>query len=231
VLAALALVGAGLWVPGVAWGAPRADGGPGAPPHPGARHGVHAAAAPDFARAAPRRPAAPAAARPARPSPHTPPGQTRVGARTAPGPAHPHVAPATPGPAHPHGAPPAPGPAHLHGAPPAPPPAPARAILTLATLPPYYLPPPTGTPSAVPAQPPAGGTERAVPPERILEPMVEAGGPWKGPSLKAASGLTIPIAFGFAVGLFLVLQALIDRRDPKVARAPERSRDDTVGFG
>lgn len=61
--------------------------------------------------------------------------------------------------------------------------------------------------------------------------MVEAGGPWKGPSLKAASGLTIPIAFGFAVGLFLVLQALIDRRDPKVARAPERSRDDTVGFG
>jgi hypothetical protein len=108
-------------------------------------------------------------------------------------------------------------------------------VLTLATLPPYYLPPPVATPAAVPAGhpagAPAGGTERAVPPERIPEPMVEAGGPWKGPSLKAASGLTIPIAFGFAVGLFLVLQALIDRRDPKVAKAPERSRDDTVGFG
>ena len=43
------------------------------------------------------------------------------------------------------------------------------------------------------------------------------------------AGLLI-FATGLAVALFILLQSLIDRRDPKVSRAPERGDDDTVGF-
>jgi hypothetical protein len=60
--------------------------------------------------------------------------------------------------------------------------------------------------------------------------MVVAGGPWPGLSLKTATRLSVPIFFAAAVGLFLLLQALVDRRDPKVSRAPERGNDETVGF-
>lgn len=62
------------------------------------------------------------------------------------------------------------------------------------------------------------------------EPMVLAAGPWRGLSMQAATNLSIPILFGAAVALFALLQALIDRRDPKLSRAPERGEDDTVGF-
>jgi hypothetical protein len=60
--------------------------------------------------------------------------------------------------------------------------------------------------------------------------MIAAGGPWHGPSLKAATGLAVPIAIGGAVAAFILVQALIDRRDPKLSAAPQRGRDDTVGF-
>ena len=62
------------------------------------------------------------------------------------------------------------------------------------------------------------------------EPMVLANGGWKGLSLKAATNLKVPILFGLAVALFVLIQALIDRRDPKVSRAPERGDEETVGF-
>ncbi|MGH9055402.1 MAG: hypothetical protein ACRDYY_05985 [Acidimicrobiales bacterium] len=62
------------------------------------------------------------------------------------------------------------------------------------------------------------------------EPVVLAAGRWRGVSLQAATHLSVPIAFGAGVALFILLQALVDRRDPKVSRAPERGRDDTVGF-
>jgi hypothetical protein len=32
------------------------------------------------------------------------------------------------------------------------------------------------------------------------------------------------------VAVFLMVQALIDRRDPKLSQAPERGDDDTLGF-
>jgi hypothetical protein len=60
--------------------------------------------------------------------------------------------------------------------------------------------------------------------------MIVAGGGWQGVSLRAATDLTVPLAFGAIVGVFVLLQALIDRWDPKVSRAPERGDDDTVGF-
>jgi hypothetical protein len=60
--------------------------------------------------------------------------------------------------------------------------------------------------------------------------MIGTGGPWQGPSLRTAGGLLVPIIFGAAVAMFLIGQALIDRRDPKLSRAPRSGRDDTVGF-
>ncbi len=62
------------------------------------------------------------------------------------------------------------------------------------------------------------------------EPMELANGGWKGVSLRAATNLKVPILFGVLVALFVLVQALIDRRDPKLSRAPERNDDDTVGF-
>lgn len=111
------------------------------------------------------------------------------------------------------------------------------ALLTASVLPPYHLAlepglPPAAHPRAVTVPAAAAPPEAAaVAPDKFPEPMVQSGGSWKGPSLRTAGGLTIPIAVGLAVGMFLIGQALVDRRDPKMARAPERSRNDTVGFG
>lgn len=60
--------------------------------------------------------------------------------------------------------------------------------------------------------------------------MTMARGGWSGISLKAATHLEIPIAFALLVALFVLGQALIDRRDPKLSRAPERGDDDTAEF-
>jgi hypothetical protein len=49
--------------------------------------------------------------------------------------------------------------------------------------------------------------------------------------LRAATRHSIPIILEAVVALFLVLQAFVDRRDPKLARAPRRSDHDSVGFG
>ena len=81
------------------------------------------------------------------------------------------------------------------------------------------------TPAAA-ASPPAA----VVPSVLRDEPMILSSGGWQGVSLQAAVDLRVPILFGAAVLLFVLLQALVDRRDPKVSRAPERGDDDTVGF-
>jgi hypothetical protein len=57
-----------------------------------------------------------------------------------------------------------------------------------------------------------------------------ASAPWRGVSLKAATHLSVPVAFALAVAAFVVLQGIIDRRDPKVSGAPERGDDDAVPF-
>lgn len=54
---------------------------------------------------------------------------------------------------------------------------------------------------------------------------------WAGDSLKESGKLKLPIALMAATALFMLVQALIDRRDPKVSDAPERPTDDSVGFG
>jgi hypothetical protein len=61
-------------------------------------------------------------------------------------------------------------------------------------------------------------------------PLDFLGTGWAGESLQAATRLKVPIALLLAVGLFFLVQSLIDRRDPKVSRAPEHPRDDSVEF-
>jgi hypothetical protein len=87
-----------------------------------------------------------------------------------------------------------------------------------------------GAAQAEPGHPRSTGTTVPAAAGGLNEPMVVASGGWKGLSLKAATNLKIPIAFGVAVALFVLIQALIDRRDPKLSRAPERGDDDTVDF-
>ena len=61
-------------------------------------------------------------------------------------------------------------------------------------------------------------------------PLVAVGRGLTGLSLRAETRLRVPILFFLVVALFMAIQALIDRRDPKVVEAPEHSMDDSVGF-
>jgi hypothetical protein len=103
---------------------------------------------------------------------------------------------------------------------------PARNLVALPSNP---VGPPSGPP---PAKPAAGSSARHAGsgPNVFDEPLVLASGPWHGLSLTAATKLSIPIAFGALVALFLLVQALIDRRDPKLSQAPRHSDDETVSF-
>lgn len=86
---------------------------------------------------------------------------------------------------------------------------------------------------AVKAPPVRASVVRPAPetfPGAFGEPMVLARGAWQGLSLQAATDLKVPIGMLVGVALFLLGQALIDRRDPKVSGAPERGTDDTIGF-
>ena len=121
--------------------------------------------------------------------------------------------------------------------------APPPPIVATTTVPQVaFVAPATTMPTTVTPAPLPGAASPPPPPKRakptprpgasgeFTEPMVAADGGWHGLSLHAATNLKVPILFGLAVALFVLIQALIDRRDPKLSRAPERGDDDTVGF-
>jgi hypothetical protein len=60
--------------------------------------------------------------------------------------------------------------------------------------------------------------------------VVPGTGRWEGASLQAATSLSLPLALGGVVLVFVVVQWLIDRRDPKFVEAAARKEDDSVGF-
>jgi hypothetical protein len=60
--------------------------------------------------------------------------------------------------------------------------------------------------------------------------VVPGGGQWHGASLQADTSLSVPLALGGAVLVFIIVQWLIDRRDPKFVDAPARKDDDSIGF-
>ncbi len=130
-------------------------------------------------------------------------------------------------------------------------PAPSAGI-SLASLAPFRLRSPatlTRTSATVPAHqramvvaaaavaPGATVVPAALPPQVVAVPVIEPGvptvavaGPLGGVSLASASHLGIPIVFVLLVGVSLLMQGFVGRRDPKLAEAPARSDTDTVPF-
>lgn len=53
---------------------------------------------------------------------------------------------------------------------------------------------------------------------------------WKAFASHAAARLRLPVGFVLIAVVFVLVQALVDRRDPKVVAAPEHASDDSVGF-
>ncbi len=53
---------------------------------------------------------------------------------------------------------------------------------------------------------------------------------WPRLASQAAGRLRVPLAFIFLAVLFVLLQALVDRRDHKIIAAPEHADEDSVGF-
>lgn len=53
---------------------------------------------------------------------------------------------------------------------------------------------------------------------------------WSGGALNVGTILSVPLALGGLGVAFVVVQWLIDRRDPKFVDAPAREEDDSVGF-
>jgi hypothetical protein len=68
--------------------------------------------------------------------------------------------------------------------------------------------------------------------ERLVgsQPVIALGQGWAGGTLAADITITVPVALGGAALVFIVLQWLIDRRDPKYVEAPARKDEDSVGF-
>lgn len=53
---------------------------------------------------------------------------------------------------------------------------------------------------------------------------------WAGETIQDSAKLKVPLTLLAAMALFVLVQSLIDRRDPKVSQAPERQGEDSVGF-
>jgi hypothetical protein len=102
-------------------------------------------------------------------------------------------------------------------------PAGARATTASAGLS-VRLRPPAKPASSSPITVPQG--ERAVDAQQV----VSIGPSWDGSSLNASPGQRVPFALGALILIFVVVQWLIDRRDPKFVEAAARKDDDSIGF-
>jgi hypothetical protein len=84
-----------------------------------------------------------------------------------------------------------------------------------------------------PAGEPASSSPNAVPqgePAADAQQVVSIGAFRDGGSLNAATGQRVPFALGALILIFVVVQWLIDRRDPKFVEAPAKKDDDSIGF-
>jgi len=84
-----------------------------------------------------------------------------------------------------------------------------------------------------PAGEPASSSPTTVPQgERVVDAqqVVSIGPSWEGGSLNASQGQRVPFTLGALILIFVVVQWLIDRRDPKFVEAPARKDDDSIGF-
>lgn len=60
--------------------------------------------------------------------------------------------------------------------------------------------------------------------------VVPTEGAWALGGVEVGTVLTVPMALGGLVAVFMVMQWLIDRRDPRLVDAPSRQDEDSVGF-
>ena len=60
--------------------------------------------------------------------------------------------------------------------------------------------------------------------------VVSTGSGWSGGPLQAGTILSVPLGLAVLVVAFMVVQWLVDRRDPKLVDAPAHKDEDTVGF-
>jgi hypothetical protein len=80
---------------------------------------------------------------------------------------------------------------------------------------------------------PASSVPITVPPgERLIDgqEVISIGAPWNGGSLNASTSQRVPFALGGLILIFVFVQWLIDRRDPKFVEAPARRHEDSIGF-
>jgi hypothetical protein len=80
---------------------------------------------------------------------------------------------------------------------------------------------------------PAPSSPITVPPgERLIDgqEVISVGAPWNGGSLDASTSQRVPFALGGLILIFVFVQWLIDRRDPKFVEAPARKHEDSIGF-
>lgn len=59
---------------------------------------------------------------------------------------------------------------------------------------------------------------------------VSIGDMWSGGSLQASTNIQVPVTFAGLLVVFVLVQWLIDHRDPRFVEAPVRREDDSVGF-
>lgn len=100
-----------------------------------------------------------------------------------------------------------------------PPSAPAAVIPPPVATVPRPSAPPTAPPAAHPTLAPLAGTVQLV------------SGTGSSPTLlPAMTNLQVPIIFSALIGTFLLVQAVVGRRDPRLAQAPARGDDDSIPF-
>lgn len=68
--------------------------------------------------------------------------------------------------------------------------------------------------------------------ERLIDGQeaISIGSPWDGGSMDASTSQRVPFALGGLILIFVLVQWLIDRRDPKLVEAPARRHEDSIGF-
>lgn len=68
--------------------------------------------------------------------------------------------------------------------------------------------------------------------ERLIDgqKVISIGSPWDGGSMDASTSQRVPFALGGLILIFVLVQWLIDRRDPKLVEAPARRHEDSIGF-
>ena len=79
---------------------------------------------------------------------------------------------------------------------------------------------------------PFAGAVRVPPGERVIDgqQVSSIGAQWDGGSPNTSTGQLVPFALGALVLIFVFVQWLIDRRDPKFVEAPARKYEDSIGF-